>query len=75
MLLGYFHALGQQHAGHGVRESFYDEVGTALLRALHEGLGDHYSDEVEEAWAPVYGAIAETMIASGRSSDSQTSPA
>jgi hemoglobin-like flavoprotein len=66
-LLDRARALGERHAGYGVQESHYDDVGTALLHTLHAGLGAHYSDEVEEAWASVYGALAEAMMAAGRS--------
>jgi hemoglobin-like flavoprotein len=63
-------ALGERHAAYGVQESHYDDVGTALLRTLHAGLGAHYNDEVEEAWASVYGELAEAMMAAGRSIES-----
>ena len=64
-LLDTCHALGARHAQYGVREEDYDDVGTALLQTLHAGLGDHYTDEVEAAWATVYGEMAETMIGAG----------
>jgi len=56
-------ALGARHAGYGVQESHYDDVGTALLKTLHAGLGDAYTEDVEDAWAMVYGEMAEHMIA------------
>lgn len=59
-------ALGVRHAGYGVLEEHYDDVGTALLKTLHAGLGDAYTDAVEAAWATVYGEMAETMIAAGQ---------
>jgi hemoglobin-like flavoprotein len=65
-LLASCRTLGARHAGYGVQESHYDDVGTALLKTLHSGLGQHYTDEVEEAWAAVYGEMAETMMAAGQ---------
>ena len=36
---------------------------SALLKALHETLGDDaFTPEVEQAWATVYGELAEAMI-------------
>jgi hemoglobin-like flavoprotein len=58
-----FHELGRRHVGYGVEESHYDDVGVALLRALRSALQGHFTDEDEEAWATVYGDLAETMIA------------
>jgi hemoglobin-like flavoprotein len=58
-----FEELGRRHVGYGVEESHYDDVGAALLQALRNALQDDFTDEVEEAWATVYGDLAETMIA------------
>lgn len=58
-----FAELGRRHAGYGVVEEDYDDVGAALLKTLHEGLGNAFTPEVEAAWATVYGELAEAMIA------------
>jgi hemoglobin-like flavoprotein len=58
-----FAELGRRHAGYGVREEDYDDVGTALLKTLRENLGAAFTPEVEQAWATVYGDLAEAMIA------------
>lgn len=55
--------LGRRHAGYGVRASHYDRVGTALLRALAEGLGSQFTPATERAWADTYQLVADTMIA------------
>lgn len=65
-LLDSCRALGARHASYGVVEEHYDDVGTALLKTLQAGLGEHYTEEVEAAWASVYGEMAETMIAAGQ---------
>jgi len=53
--------LGQRHAGYGVAESHYDSVGAALLDTLAAGLGDGFTAEVREAWATMYGTVAQAM--------------
>lgn len=58
-----FTALGQRHAGYGVSEADYDDVGAALFLALRESLGAAFTPEVEQAWGTVYGDMAEIMIA------------
>lgn len=57
-----FADMGRRHVGYGAREEHYDAVGAALLRSLHEALGAAWSPEVEDAWAQVYGEMAEAMI-------------
>ena len=58
-----FRELGRRHIGYGVEESHYDDVGVALLQALRGALQADFTEEVEEAWAMLYGDLAETMIA------------
>ena len=55
-------ALGQVHAGYGVREEHYDTVEAALLWTLDRGLGDAFDDEAADAWATAYEAIASLMV-------------
>lgn len=61
-----FAELGRRHAGYGVGEDDYDDVGSALLMTLRECLGEAFTPEVEEAWATLYGDLAEAMIAAGQ---------
>lgn len=61
-----FHDLGRRHLRYGVTEDQYDDVGAALLMALRDALGADFDDELEAAWATVYGDLAEAMIASAR---------
>lgn len=61
-----FAELGRRHAGYGVSEDDYDDVGSALLMTLRECLGEAFTPEVEEAWATLYGDLAEAMIAAGQ---------
>lgn len=54
--------LGRRHVGYGVEPTHYDTVGEALLWTLGQGLGDSFTDEVSEAWAEAYTALATVMI-------------
>src|ERR1044072_5886071 len=54
-------ALGERHAGYGVREKDYDTVGRALIWTLKKGLGDDFTPEGEAAWAETYAARARPM--------------
>jgi hemoglobin-like flavoprotein len=58
--------LGVRHIAYGVRDEHYDTVGAALLWTLGAGLGDAFTDDVREAWATVYGILADTMKAAAR---------
>lgn len=53
--------LGRRHVGYGVTTAHYDTVGAALLWALEQGLGADFTPEVKDAWATVYGVLAQTM--------------
>lgn len=53
--------LGVRHVAYGVKDEHYDTVGAALLWTLETGLGDAFTEPTKEAWATVYGILAETM--------------
>ncbi len=54
--------LGVRHAGYGVTPDHYETVGSALLWTLDKGLGEHFTDEVREAWTEAYILLSSTMI-------------
>ena len=54
-------ALGKRHVDYGVKNSDYDTVGQALLWTLKQGLGDEFTEQVEEAWTETYTVLATTM--------------
>jgi hemoglobin-like flavoprotein len=54
-------ALGQRHVAYGVRDEHYDTVGAALLWTLEQGLGEHFTPQVRQAWAMAYDALATSM--------------
>jgi hemoglobin-like flavoprotein len=53
--------LGVRHIAYGVKEEHYDTVGAALLWTLEAGLGEAFTAETKDAWATVYGLLADTM--------------
>ena len=53
--------MGRRHAGYGVQEAHYDQVGEALLWTLAQGLGEHFTPAAREAWTAAYGALASAM--------------
>ena len=55
--------LGARHVAYGVKDEHYDTVGSALLWTLGAGLGDAFTEDTKEAWAAVYGLLADTMKA------------
>jgi len=54
-------ALARRHVGYGVTGAQYDSVGAALLWTLERGLGDQWTDEVQEAWTAAYTLLAGVM--------------
>ena len=56
-------ALGQRHAGYGVKQADYAVVAQALLWTLEQGLKDSFTTEVRGAWTDFYGIAAATMQA------------
>ena len=56
-------ALGQRHVNYGVQEAHYQVVGAALLWTLAQGLGEHFTPDVADAWTSAYTLLAGTMQA------------
>jgi hemoglobin-like flavoprotein len=54
-------ALGARHAHYGVEEHDYETVGKALLWTLEKALSREFTPPMKEAWAAVYGLLAQTM--------------
>jgi hemoglobin-like flavoprotein len=55
-------ALGERHAGYGVKVEHFTPVGEALLWTLRQGLGDEFTPAVEDAWATAYDMLSQAMI-------------
>ena len=54
--------LGVKHVSYGVKPEYFPSMGRALLYAVKEREGDHYTEEVKDAWVEVYGALSYDMI-------------
>ena len=54
-------ALGERHAGYGVKPADYDTVAAALLWTLEQGLGEAFTPDIREAWTETYVILATTM--------------
>jgi hemoglobin-like flavoprotein len=59
-------ALGQRHAGYGVRDEHYATVGAALLWTLERCLGPDFTTDMRDAWIALYFVVSRTMIAGAR---------
>jgi hemoglobin-like flavoprotein len=53
--------MGARHAAYGVKDEDYAKVAAALLWTLEQGLGEHFTPEVREAWTQVYTQLADLM--------------
>jgi hemoglobin-like flavoprotein len=58
--------LGAAHAGYGVHEPDYDQLGAAWMTLLAERLGPAFSLALEQLWQEAYARIAELMIGASR---------
>lgn len=56
-------AMGQRHAGYGVRPEHYETVKSALLWALGQALEAEFFPDVRAAWAAVIDAVSASMMA------------
>ncbi len=58
--------LGRRHVAYGVRDAHYQTVEVALLWAIQERLGAHWTPAVGAAWAAAYRLLADTMQRAAR---------
>ena len=61
-------ALAKRHLKYGVQPVHYAVVGQALIQTLREGLGEHWTPDVQAAWGELYQTVASAMIALADSS-------
>jgi hemoglobin-like flavoprotein len=54
-------AMAMRHKDYGVRDEHYDKVGEALLWTLAAILGPAFTPAVRDAWATLYGSVADVM--------------
>lgn len=55
--------IGERHCDVQIKEKHYPIVGTNLLGAIKEVLGDEATDDIIKAWGKAYGEIAKIFIA------------
>jgi nitric oxide dioxygenase len=55
-------AMGQRHAGYGVRPTHYTTVASALIWAIGAALQDEFSSELKAAWRALIEAVSAVMI-------------
>lgn len=60
-ILGAVEDMGRRHVAYGVTEAHYDTVGSALIWALAEGLGEQFTPVVSDAWVETYTTLASAM--------------
>lgn len=61
-LLSVVGKLAKDHVHYGVLETHYEPVGEALFWSLGQGLGPHWTPDVEDAWRKVYAFLSARMI-------------
>ncbi|MGE5107240.1 MAG: globin family protein [Sphingobacteriales bacterium] len=54
--------LAHRHVKYGVKPVHYIAVGEALLWTLEKGLGEHWNNELKEAWSQCYSILSAAMI-------------
>ena len=54
--------IGEKHCDANIKPEHYPIVGSNLLGAIKEVLGDAATDEVLEAWGKAYEVIAQVFI-------------
>ena len=60
-ILGEVAMLAKRHVKYGVEAAHFDAVGAALLWTLEKGLGQHWNEEVKEAWTTCYVILSSAM--------------
>lgn len=72
-LVPYLEGLGRDHRKFGVIDQHYAPLGTALILALRNMLGDKWQPRHEQAWIEAYDAVAMAM-SSAAARDAVISP-
>jgi hemoglobin-like flavoprotein len=56
-------AMAIRHKGYGTKPKHYEQVGTALIWTLKNGLGKDWNADVEKAWVDCYFELSGVMMA------------
>jgi hemoglobin-like flavoprotein len=54
--------LGQRHNQYGAKPEHYEVVGICLIETLRDGLGEHWNDELQQAWLTAFTILKTAMI-------------
>lgn len=65
--------LGERHNAYGAQPAHYEVVGQCLIATLKDGLGEHWTPEVQDAWLTAFNTIKNVMIVAQE--EAQTIPA
>ncbi|HJW30755.1 MAG TPA: globin domain-containing protein, partial [Saprospiraceae bacterium] len=63
--------LAKRHVMYGVKPEFFTPVGAALLWTLEQELGEHWNEDVKEAWIECYCLVSSAMIESMAAAEHQ----
>jgi hemoglobin-like flavoprotein len=66
--------LGRRHVAYGVYDDHYQTVEAALLWAIQDRLGTHWTPAIGEAWSAAYRLLADTMQRAARDVTDVTLP-
>lgn len=54
--------LATRHSHYGVKDDHYKAVGASLLWTLEKGLGEHWNEELNQAWIAIYTDLSQAMM-------------
>ena len=54
--------LGEKHVNYGVQAEMFPIMGKAMRNMFEEMLGDAFTQEIQDAWKKVFGAISEDLM-------------
>src|SRR5260370_7842428 len=55
-------ALAKRHVSYGAKAEHYPVVGAALLWTLEKGLGDGWTPEMADTWAPPHSTLSASIL-------------
>lgn len=61
-LVPYLERLGRTHAGFGVTDAHFPEVGASLIATLRYFSGPSWDADLEKEWTEAYGVVAGVMV-------------
>jgi hemoglobin-like flavoprotein len=66
--------LGKRHKSYGVIPEYYQPLGSALIWAFEQTLGERFTPETRRAWIGVYSMMANSML-QGAATDEESGEA